>query len=231
MIKTFIHESQIKTFDLPRVEIEGERFYTTPSGLNVPSVTTILSRHSSKALDRWEQRIGLDAANIIRSIAKRRGTIIHDMLETYTRNERIDTSRFLPNHVDTYVKFRKALNEHVDNILGIEQRLYDDTSLFTAGTTDLIAEFDGVLSIIDYKTSIKEKKEIYLENYFIQSACYALMCNALHETNIQQIVILIAPDTNTQCLIYKHPVSDWTKKVQKYFNKDNLIDGRCGKQS
>jgi ATP-dependent exoDNAse (exonuclease V) beta subunit len=66
--------------------------------------------------------------------------------------------------------------------------------LKTAGRCDLIAEYDGVPSVIDFKTSRKLKKEEWIESYFLQTTVYSMMFESMYKIKVPQIAILIAVD-------------------------------------
>ena len=168
---------------------DGVRLYETPEGNKYPSITTILSVRNKKGLMEWRKKVGNDVANYVARTAANRGTKVHHMCEDYLNNdfdEEKHKKDFLP-----YCLFGqlKASLTKVDNIHAQEAGLYSD-KYRVAGRVDCIAEYDGVLSIIDFKTSTKERNDDWNENYYIQCSAYAEMYEERTGTEINQIVIL-----------------------------------------
>lgn len=203
--------------ELERVEIDGVRHYKTPEGNFYKSVTTVLGEKLDKSgLEKWKKRVGEEEAKRVSSLAARRGTAIHDIAEKYVLNEAMWSAGAMPANIETFRMAKKVLDEHVDVIYGIELYLYSDT-LKTAGATDLIAEYDGVLSIIDYKTSSSNKTEDMIEGYFLQSTCYALMAEEMHGIEIPQIVIIMMSDDSPDPLVFIKNKSQYVSRVREVF--------------
>ena len=189
-MKTFTH----KNFLLEEMEtetVDGKRFYKTPNG-NLPSITTVLSILSRDAIKAWRKRVGETEANKISTKASRRGTSVHKMCEEYLNNE-LNLKEFLPNDRETFNSLKGILDEHLDNIYAQEVPLWS-SYLGVAGRVDCIAEWDGKLSVIDFKTSRKLKKKKYISNYFQQCAAYAVMWEERTGIPINKIVVVIAVD-------------------------------------
>lgn len=184
--------------DLPELqslntdESTGERFYISPNGMKLPSVTTVLGYFKKKSLIEWRNRVGNEEADAIMNRAATRGTKFHNMMEAYLRNEEGFLDGVMPDMKQAFRDMQETL-DLIDNIHYIESSLYSE-KLGVAGRTDCIAEFAGVPSIIDFKTSRKEKKAEWIENYFEQGTAYALMYEELVKRPIDQIVILISVD-------------------------------------
>lgn len=187
--------------DLPELkqleteEIKGKRYYITPSGKKLPSITTILGHSKRNAMAEWRARVGEEEANKVSRQASGRGTRFHSMMEKYLCNEPIDKilhENIMPDIKVAFKKFMSFANR-IDNIHYIESPLYSE-ELFVAGRTDCIAEFDGTLSIIDFKTSKQHKREEHIQDYFQQGAAYALMYEELVGQHIDQVVIMISPN-------------------------------------
>lgn len=176
-------------------EVKGKRYYVTPGGKKVPSVTTVLGYFKRAAIAEWRARVGNEEANRISGQASNRGTRFHSMLEKYLSNESIDnilTESIMPDIKSAFKKFMNSV-DRIDNIHYLESPLYSE-KLKLAGRTDCIGEFDNTLSIIDFKTAKEPKKEEYIQDYFQQGAAYALMYEELTGQNIDQIVIMISPN-------------------------------------
>ena len=202
---------------LPTDESTGERFYVTPSGKKLPSVTTVLSHFKKKSLIEWRNKVGHEEANKVMYRASTRGTKFHNMLEGYLRNEEHFLDGVMPDMKQSFRDMQETL-DLIDNIHYIESPLYSE-KLGVAGRTDVIAEFGGVLSIIDFKTSTKQKKEQWIENYFEQGTAYSLMYEELVGNPINQIVILIATDDSDQPQVF---IRDKNQYIQNLLEKIHL---------
>ena len=173
---------------------DGKRYYTSPSGKRLPSVTTVVGAMKKQAIMEWRNRVGEVEANRISKLATGRGNRVHDLAEQYLKNEKIEWVREMPDSVEMFRTLIPHLHR-INNIHYIEQALWSER-IGLAGRVDLIAEWDGVLSIIDYKTSKRPKKREYVESYFIQEAAYAAMFLERTGVPIKQIVTVIAVDDN-----------------------------------
>lgn len=212
-----------KLQSLTTKEIKGKRHYLLPSGVYVPSVTTVLGFFKARSLMQWRNRIGEDEAAKITNRASTRGTRVHTLLEKYLTNEStstILTSKVMPSTKESFILIKKKLDKHVNNVHYVEVPLYS-TTLNMAGRTDVIAEYDGVLSVIDFKTSNREKKEEYVQDYFLQSTAYALMFKERTGIPIHQIVIMMASDGVPEPQIFIKNIESYVeplnKKIEDYF--------------
>ena len=173
-----------------QVEIKGERYYQTPQGKLYPSITTVLSKTSDmSSLDDWRERVGNDVAEQIMKEAQIHGTMTHKLCEDYLKNKESE-GNFLDMPKSHFEKLKPFLHK-MDNIRGIELPLYSD-EFEIAGTCDCIAEYDGNLSIIDFKTSRSRLAEHYdkVQKYFMQATAYSLMWRERTGIEIDQIVII-----------------------------------------
>ena len=190
-MKSFNHTPSTKL--LPEIHtetIKGKRFYVTPEGKKYPSITTVLSGRNKEGIVRWRESVGNDVANQIMRSAAKRGTAVHQLVEDYLNNIELSKQDVLP------VALFSILKPELDNINNIriqEGGLYSD-KLGVAGRVDCIAEYKGKLSVIDFKTSTKEKKEEWVENYFIQGSAYCEMYEERFSQAIEQVVILIVTE-------------------------------------
>ena len=208
-------------YDLETETINGKRFYKTPEGLLYPSVTTITGQHGKDKILEWRRRVGEEEANRISTKASNRGTKVHKICENYLNNEE-DYARTNPAHIhktmpDTIAMFKSLqplLDEHVNNIHALEIPLYSH-HLRVAGRVDCIAEYDGKLSIIDFKTSGRLKEESWIKGYFMQCSAYAVMYEERTGIPVSQIVIMIAVDSeHPQVFIKKR--NDYIKDFISY---------------
>ena len=190
-MKSFSHVPL--TTQLPDIHtetIKGKRFYVTPEGNKYPSITTVLSGRNSEGIVKWRKSVGNDVANQIMRQAASRGTAVHQLVEDYLNNEELSKQDVLPTALFTLLKPEL---DNINNIRIQEGGLYSDY-YGVAGRVDCIADYKGVLSVIDFKTSTKDKKEEWIENYFIQTSAYCEMYEELYGKSIDQIVILIVTE-------------------------------------
>ena len=181
------------TSNLPNIQTEnvnGKRFYVTPEGKKYPSITTVLSGRNNEGILRWRQSVGSEVANNIMRGAAKRGTAVHTLVENYLNNEELSKQDVLPVALFTLLKPEL---DNINNIRIQEGGLYSDF-YGVAGRVDCIADYKGVLSVIDFKTSTKEKKEEWVENYFIQGAAYCEMYEERFDQPIDKVVILIVTE-------------------------------------
>ena len=180
----------------------GVRLYETPEGNKYPSITTVLSVRSKTGLMEWRKRVGNDVANHIAKTAAARGTKVHHMCEDYLNNMRYNfpdkfkehRKNFLPYCLFSQLKEKVLCN--INNIYAQEAGLYSD-KYKVAGRVDCIAEYNGVPSIIDFKTSTKERKDEWNESYYIQGSAYAEMFGERTGMEISQVVILVVTEDGT----------------------------------
>ena len=211
-MKNFIHLANRPelSFGMRTENKNGKRHYVTPEGELYPSITTILGEFSKASIQEWRKRVGETEANKISGKASRRGTSVHSVCEAYIKNEDGYLDGQTPNIVELFKNIEPFL-ERIDNVHGVELALYSD-HFGVAGRTDLIAEFDGVLSVIDYKTSNRIKKKEWCESYFAQGAFYGVAYEELTKIPVSQVVIIIAVDEeHPQLFVEKR--DDWVDKI------------------
>ena len=179
-------------------DVDGKRMYRAPNGEHYPSVTTVLSEYNKKEIQEWRARVGEEQANKISRQATTRGTSVHKVIEKYLKNEDISKYEMLPNVKSLFYRMKEELDKKVNNIHCLEDKLYSHT-LKLAGTVDCISEYNGELSVIDFKTSVRLKKKENIGNYFMQGAAYSTMFTEMTGLPINKIVILIGVDTANFC--------------------------------
>ena len=202
---------------LDRVNENGKRWYLTPDGNKYPSITTVLSWFSAKAIMEWRDRVGHETANKITTQASRSGTSVHQMAENHLNNIIWKTEKTMPYDIETFLKIKPVLDERIDNVWAQEHPMYSD-HLGLAGTVDCVAEFDGRISIIDFKTSRQSMigdKYGKLEKYFRQAAGYAVMFEERYKIPINSLIIIAA-------ISDKYEPEVFTSKRDKHI--DELIE-------
>ena len=223
-MKTFDHITShlaMNVLDIPTEYHNGKRFYVTPEGEHYKSITSILSDLTKTDIQKWRERVGEKEANRITQKASRRGTAVHSVCESYIKNEDGYLEGQLP---DVFAMFQsiEPILKRINNIHGVELGLYSD-HLKLAGRTDLIAEFDGRLSVIDYKSSAKRKKYEHCYNYFAQCTAYAIMYEERTTIPIDQVVIIVAVESDEPQLFIEKRDS-WVHRIweaQKMYRENH----------
>ena len=178
---------------ISRQTTESGRKYFTPDGKAYPSITTVLGVLNKEGILEWRKRVGEEEANRISRQAATRGTAVHKLAEDYLNNEKDWNKGAMPSNLQSFNDLKGILDNRLNNVWFQEEFLYSDR-LRCAGQVDCIAEFDEQLSIVDFKTSRKPKKEEWITNYFIQASFYAAAFYERTGIPIKQGVILITVD-------------------------------------
>lgn len=221
--KTFNHiDLPFNDYKIERSELNGKRVYYVNDDLTKPlySITTVLGSADNEWIEDWKKAVGEVEARKVSQTAANIGTQIHGLAEHYLLNQDINPTT--KNNMFLYHRFKKFIPalDRIDNVRCLEKQLYSK-KLGVAGTVDCVAEFDEVLSIIDFKTSNKFKSAEEIPNYFAQATAYAMMVYELFGIKIKQVVILISMDAEDP-LIYISNIGkhiDYLIEVIKNFNK------------
>ncbi len=196
--------------------LKNGRFYTLPDGTKLPSVTTVLGAQKKDAIMAWRKRVGEDAANAISKKATGRGTNVHTLCERYLNNESLGD--IMPDALEMFLSLKPLLHR-INNIHYQECALWSK-QLGMAGRVDVIGEFDGKLSVIDFKTSKKIKAKPQIEDYFWQTAAYSLMYEEMIGQPIHNLVIIMAVEDEAP-LIFEERTEDHIEglvKAIKFYN-------------
>jgi len=192
---------------------QSGRLYCTPNGDKYPSVTTVLSILSEDSIRAWRARVGNEEANRISRIASSRGTQVHNIIEKYLRNhdDYLDGASLVAQ--TNFKSIKPIIDERIGDVWALEVALYSD-HLNLAGRCDCIAEWDGVLSIVDWKTSGRIKTKNDIHSYFIQKSAYAIMFEERTGKPIVNLVTAMTVD-NEKPLIFKEHRDNWAPKLLK----------------
>jgi genome maintenance exonuclease 1 len=205
---TFNHVKKVELKPLERVEVHGVRHYLsegTDLQQAVPSVTTVLSSLNTKWLEQWKSRVGHKEAERVSHHASTQGTLVHEAIEAHCGNQPLPS--MMPLVQLMFKSLQRIADTHINNIHMIEGQMLS-RYLRVAGTVDMIAEWDGILSVIDWKTSGKPKKEEWVHDYFKQEAAYAVMYEENGGPPVSQLVTAITcSDGSSQVFIQKR--DDW----------------------
>jgi genome maintenance exonuclease 1 len=223
----FIHEKiDMGYVDLDRRDCEDGRRYVTLDGNAYPSVTTILSILSEESIAKWRAKVGEEEANKVSLRATTRGTAVHAIIEKYMNNEPDYAEGYLPHVVQSLENLKPLLDKHITKVYAQEVPLYSD-HLQMAGTCDAVVEWDGVPTIVDWKTSRRPKKKANIGNYFMQLAAYAVMWEERTGMPIQQTRIVMDVD-DFHPVMYKETRDAWIDKMietRDEYNRRKLFHG------
>ena len=183
-------------------EETGSRYYITPSGNRYQSVTSLTGNWNKQAIYEWRKRVGEEKANEISKAAVNRGNRLHKVIENYLLNESVDFGPS-PETKSLFYKIKPKV-DNLDNIRTIEGTMYSDT-LKLAGTTDCIAEYDGKLAVVDFKTSSKAKRPDDIKNYFMQGGAYGRMFEEHYGEKPENVVILLVSPILEYPIVFVEP--------------------------
>lgn len=202
MKRIFEHEEiDLGYTDLVADTGKSGRVYTAPDGSTFPSVTSVLSILTEESIRAWRARVGEDVANQVGHRASNRGTAVHSIIESYLKNE--DTTDYLPHVRQSLQNLRPVLDKSIGKIFGLEVALFS-RHLGLAGRCDCIAEWDGVPSIIDFKTSRYPKSKEKISNYFAQASAYSIMFEERTGIPIPNTVICMDVDNESPQVFVEH---------------------------
>lgn len=211
---SFIHVPQL---NLPTLKVKtlvnGKRFYTTLTGAKYPSVTTVLGDQEKAYLTDWRNSMGHKNADRETKRAGARGAAVHKLTELYLKNLLTPEEAKLhtPDDIFLFNQIRLSLNK-INNIKVQETPLYSD-SLGIAGSVDCIGEYNGVPSVIDFKTSTKNKITSMIGDYFLQATGYVLMWNELTNDTIENITIIMAVEKGIVPLLFHDKIDKYVKPL------------------
>ena len=207
---------------LEREHVDGVRYYKIPDEedlVRMVSITSVTSHFNKEIFVNWRKRVGNEEADKITKAATRRGTDMHTLTEHYLKNdEELPT---VPPISEFLFKIAKGELNKINNIYALEGPLYSK-QLGVAGTVDCIAEYDGELAIIDFKTSKKPKPREWIEHYFVQAMAYGCMLYEMKGIPIKKLVIIMSCE-NGECVVYEESDKEkyirlLTKYIQKFVN-------------
>ena len=207
---------------LERETIDGVRYYKVPDDeelLRLVSITSVTSHFNKEIFINWRKKVGDEEADRITRAATSRGTDMHTLVEHHLNNE--DLPKVQPIS-DFLFKIAKENLNRINNIYALEGSLYSK-ELGIAGTVDCIAEYDGELAIIDFKTSKKPKPREWIEHYFVQCMAYGCMLYELTGISVKKLVIIMACE-NGECVVYEVlDKSNYIKLISKFIRKFVIV--------
>ena len=214
---TFNYCNFLGELELKKRETPGCRLYELPDGQWVPSITSVTSFYNREIFVKWRKRVGIEEANRITKKATTRGTDFHEAAQAYLENrdlvweDYLPATKFMFHHAKPYL-------DKINNIHAIERTLYSEY-LGLAGRVDCIAEYDGELAVIDFKTSEKIKPEKWMENYFVQEMFYAAAYYELTEIPVTKLItIMVTPGGEVE-VFDKRNKGDYIKLLVRYIKE------------
>jgi genome maintenance exonuclease 1 len=201
---------------LERESIDGVRYYKI-SGINkkLVSITSVISHYKKDFFNEWRKRVGTEEADKITRKATSRGTDMHTLVEHHLKNEDLPKVQPLSEHL-FYIA--KPALDRINNIHALEGALYSEY-LGIAGTVDCIAEFDGELAIIDFKTSKKPKPRNWIDGYFVQCCAYACMLHEMTGISVKKFVIIMSCENGELVVYEEKDKAYYLKLLIKYIKK------------
>ena len=213
MLIMFNHVTQPNIQELDTKTVDGTRYYETPAGKLYPSVTTVLKDLSAEGIAAWRAKVGADVANRVSAQASARGTAVHKLCEDYIDNKEDYLDGHMPANIETFNTLKGLLDKYLDNVVMQEVPLYSNY-LEVGGRVDCIGEWNGKLSVIDFKTSKRRKRKDQIGNYFMQAAAYCVMFEELTKVPITQTIILMSVD-NDHPLVFKSTRDEYIDQFMK----------------
>ena len=192
---TFLIDPSIKLPRAKQINTPSGRRYQTPDGNVYPSITTLLGDQPEKkrAIAEWRARVGEEEANKISRQAANRGTDLHNLMEKYILGDEIDAKKIMPSTLARFRLVQKCIDENLQLVYASETPMFSDI-LRIAGTADLICEWDGEVTVIDFKTSRKRKTPDMITDYFLQATAYSIMFEEHTGIECHNFAILIVTD-------------------------------------
>jgi hypothetical protein len=214
---SFIHHNYLGELELEKKEQNGIRLYNLPNGNWVPSITSVTSFYNRQIFVKWRERVGLEEANRITKRATARGTDFHQVCQDYLENKELNWDDYQPLTKFMFYHLKPELDK-INNIHAIERTLYSEY-LGLAGRVDCIAEYEGELAVIDFKTSEKIKPEEWIENYFVQEMFYAAAYYELTEIPIKKLITLMVTPGGEVKVFDKRNKGDYIKLLVRYIKE------------
>lgn len=211
----FVHQNVFTPIEVETTESKKGRFYHIPNGNTYPSITTILGTGDKPWLTDWRQSLGDVKADKEMKRAADRGTAVHSMIEKFLNNNPTPTERHLLEHIGEFNSLKLHLKK-INNIITQETPLWSDV-LKTAGRVDCVGEFDGVLSLIDFKTSTNSKNDTMIFDYWLQVTAYALMFQERYNIQIDNAVIIMSVERGFP-LVFRQPIEQYIEPLINRIN-------------
>lgn len=210
-------------FGIKQVTTDCGRYYVTPSGMEYPSVTTVVSIINAKKIAEWEKSVGKEKADSIKKEAGEHGTRWHSLMEDTVLGKK----HVIPFGAEFFKVYPKILNEVlplITDVVFAERRMYSDT-LEVAGTVDLVAKYDHKMSVIDWKTTRNFKDAQDCLSYWCQLASYSVMLKERYGIEVEQLVLVFNDDDSNIYVLKTDKIDTWVNNFKKVRQKYKDING------
>lgn len=216
--------------ELECVTTDAGRWYVSPNGVKLTSVTTMLGRTGDHTwLDAWREKLGAEAADAETQRCADRGESVHLACELYLQNKPMDECL---KAAGDYVFMFLQLKPHLDKITKVyaqEIPLYSER-LGLAGRVDCIAVYQGIPCILDFKTSNIMKTRGMIEDYSIQLCLYSAMFQEMFGVKIERLVNVISNESSPLPTVIeferKDVISKMMDRVRLYHKMDQERGGK-----
>ena len=218
----FTHVLHPEITKIKQININGVRHYDTPDGALI-SITSLMKNFTPEGILEWRKKVGAEVANEVMKAATDRGSKVHKIIESCLSNK--PENDLLGNYGELPARLFNQMIPALDKInmiRALEKGLYS-TQLGIAGTVDCVAEYEGKLSIIDFKTARRKWDEIN-ETYLVQATFYSIAWEERTGEKVDQIAILTTTETG-ELHIHKDNPSKYVNRLNQMIQE--YKSGRC----
>ena len=207
--------------DLPKLSretIDGVRYYSVPDEdelLKLVSITSVTSHHNKDIFVKWRKKVGDAEADRITRQSTSRGTDTHTLTEAYLYNRELPEVQPLSKML--FQIYKSELNK-ISKVHALEGSLYSK-ELGIAGTVDCIAEYNGELAIIDFKTSKKPKPRKWVDHYFVQCMAYGCMLYEMTGIAVKKLVIIMTCENGESIVYEEYDKKKYIKLLTEYIRE------------
>ena len=218
----FTHVLHPEITKIKQININGDRHYDTPDGALI-SITSLMKNFTPEGILEWRKKVGAEVANEVMKAATNRGSKVHKIIESCLSNK--PENDLVGNYGELPARLFNQMIPALDKInmiRALEKGLYS-TQLGIAGTVDCVAEYEGKLSIIDFKTARRKWDEIN-ETYLVQATFYSIAWEERTGEKVDQIAILTTTETG-ELHIHKDDPSKYVNRLNQMIQE--YKSGRC----
>ena len=218
----FTHVLHPEITKIKQININGVRHYDTPDGALI-SITSLMKNFTPEGILEWRKKVGAEVANEVMKAATDRGSKVHKIIESCLSNK--PENDLVGNYGELPARLFNQMIPALDKInmiRALEKGLYS-TQLGIAGTVDCVAEYEGKLSIIDFKTARRKWDEMN-ETYLVQATFYSIAWEERTGEKVDQIAILTTTETG-ELHIHKDDPSKYVNRLNQMIQE--YKSGRC----
>ena len=218
----FTHVLHPEITKIKQININGVRHYDTPDGALI-SITSLMKNFTPEGILEWRKNVGAEVANEVMKAATDRGSKVHKIIESCLSNK--PENDLVGNYGELPARLFNQIIPALDKInmiRALEKGLYS-TQLGIAGTVDCVAEYEGKLSIIDFKTARRKWDEMN-ETYLVQATFYSIAWEERTGEKVDQIAILTTTETG-ELHIHKDDPSKYVNRLNQMIQE--YKSGRC----